>query len=134
MAVESIDHINIRTSDVISTSKFFSDVLQMEVCETPGIPDRSMAAWLCDESGRAVVHVATAEVNYPWELDAEVKAAGSGRVHHVAFRCVGYDETVTRLDQLRHTFQANVVTEIGLRQLFVTDPNGILVELNFFGD
>jgi hypothetical protein len=28
----------------------------------------------------------------------------------------------------------NEVPAIGLRQLFTLDPNGVLLELNFFGD
>ena len=30
--------------------------------------------------------------------------------------------------------QDNLVAAIGLRQIFTMDPNGVLLELNFFGD
>src|SRR6185369_2230797 len=30
--------------------------------------------------------------------------------------------------------QVNLVRAIGLRQVFTVDPNGVLLELNFFGD
>lgn len=134
MTVEAIDHINIRTPDVIGTSRFFAEVLDMEIRDTPGIPDRNMAAWICDDGGRAVVHIGTPDVRYPWEDEVEANPAGSGRVHHVALRCHGHDAMVRKLDALGHQYQSNLIAEIGLRQLFITEPNGILLELNFFGD
>ncbi|MFV0277599.1 MAG: VOC family protein [Parahaliea sp.] len=134
MTIEAIDHINIRTTDVVATSEFFARVLDMEVRDTPGFPDRAIAAWLCDAAGRAVVHVGNADVGYPWEGDIEVSPRGSGRVHHVAFSCSGYDSMVQRLSTQGFDFQSNLVEDIGLRQLFLSDPNGILLELNFFGD
>ncbi|MBV9726237.1 MAG: glyoxalase/bleomycin resistance/extradiol dioxygenase family protein, partial [Gammaproteobacteria bacterium] len=30
--------------------------------------------------------------------------------------------------------QVNLVSAIGLRQIFLLDPNQVLLELNFFGD
>lgn len=132
MAVESLDHINIRTPDIASTCRFFVDVLQMEIRDTPGINDRTRAAWICDELGRPVVHVVAAEMNFPDEQEPKAEREGSGRVHHVALRCRGYDEMTNRLSSMGCVFRTNVVPDAGLRQLFVTDPNGILVELNFF--
>lgn len=134
MTVEAIDHINIRTPDVIGTSRFFADVLDMEITDTPGIPDRTKAAWIRDDAGRAVVHIGTAEIRYPWESEAEVNPEGSGRIHHVALRCVGHDRMIERLGERGIGYRANLVAEIGLRQLFISEPNGILLELNFFGD
>ena len=134
MAIEAIDHINIRTPDVIGTTAFFAQVLDMTVQDTPGFPDRSQAAWICDESGRAVVHVGNADIRYPWEDNPETSPKGSGRVHHVALRCQGHDAMIGKLQSLALAYETNQIPEIGLRQIFVPEPNGILLELNFFGD
>lgn len=134
MRIEAIDHVNIRTHDVPATSRFFADVLGMSVIDTPGFPDRTKAAWVCDGEGRAVVHLGTADVVYPWEQAPEVAPPGSGRVHHVALRCAGYEAIRHRLADKGLEYRTNEVREIGLRQLFVSEPNGILLELNFFGD
>ena len=32
------------------------------------------------------------------------------------------------------TVQTNAIAAIGLTQVFTTDPNNVLLELNFFGD
>ena len=39
-----------------------------------------------------------------------------------------------RVGALGTPFQLNTVASIGLRQIFVSDPNNVLLELNFFGD
>ena len=134
MRIEAIDHVNIRTPDVPATSRFFAEVLAMTVIDTPGIPDRTRAAWVCDAEGRAVIHLGTADVTYPWEESAVVAAPGSGRIHHVALRCAGHDAVRQRLVDKGIAYRANEISEIGLRQLFVAEPNGIMLELNFFGD
>ncbi len=135
MRVDAIDHVNIRTSDVVGTGRFFADVLAMTVTPSPGDPDPQRAAWICDAEGRAVVHLAARTILYPWEKAAPAEEpAGSGRLHHVALRCSGYPAMVERLTGQNLDFQTNDVPQVGLRQLFVMEPNGILLELNFFGE
>jgi catechol 2,3-dioxygenase-like lactoylglutathione lyase family enzyme len=133
--VDAIDHINIRTPDVIGTGRFFADMLAMTVTPSPGNSDPARAAWICDADGRAVVHLATYDILYPWEDRApETPSGGSGRLHHVAFRCTNYAATTDRLMAKSVAFRRNEVPQVGLRQLFVEEPNGILLELNFFDE
>jgi hypothetical protein len=58
---------------------------------------------------------------------------GSGAVHHIALDCGGHDDMVARLERLGVQHRRNAVPAIGLRQIFVHDPNGVMVELNFPG-
>jgi catechol 2,3-dioxygenase-like lactoylglutathione lyase family enzyme len=135
MRVDAIDHVNIRTPDVIGTGCFFAELLAMTVMPSPGDPDPARAAWICDGNGRAVVHLARHDILYPWEDSApEPPETGStGRLHHVAFRCTDYEAMAARLAAKGYPFRPNAVPQAGLRQLFVEEPNGILLELNFFG-
>ncbi|WP_268958940.1 hypothetical protein [Novosphingobium aerophilum] len=41
---------------------------------------------------------------------------------------------IDRLRACQVMFQLNTVTAINLRQIFLIDPNAVLLELNFFGD
>jgi hypothetical protein len=41
---------------------------------------------------------------------------------------------MVRLEARGADFQLNIVGAIGLRQIFTQDPNGVLLELNFFDD
>lgn len=132
MRIEALDHVNIRTSDVLGTSRFFADVLSMNIRPSPGSDDLARAAWLCDAEGRAIIHLGDADIGYSWEEGAVVAAPGSGRIHHVALRCVGYDQMTARLEAQQRAFHTNSVPAANLRQIFLEDPNGITLELNFF--
>jgi len=56
---------------------------------------------------------------------------GSGVVDHVAFRCTGLAETLEHLRSKSVSVQKRQVDDQALYQLFLLDPNGVKVELNF---
>ena len=56
---------------------------------------------------------------------------GSGAVDHIAFHATGLGETMTRLHDLGEDFTERQVDDAGLYQLFLFDPNGVKIELNF---
>jgi hypothetical protein len=41
---------------------------------------------------------------------------------------------LTRLGARGLAYQVNLIEAVGLRQVFTTDPNGVLLELNFWGN
>lgn len=126
MRVNRIDHINLRTSLLEETSVFYEKLLGLKRGRAAGM-DQSRNAWLYDEEGRPIVHV-----NMPERGEREMPGDDTGRVHHIALDCTGYDAMIARLDELQQAYQSNVIAEIGLRQLFVMDPNGLRLELNFW--
>lgn len=136
MRVEALDHVNLRTPDVAGTARFFADVLGLTIAPSPGTDDAARALWICDGDGRAIIHLARPDIAYPWEPEGGVAPAppGTGRLHHVALRCTGYSVMRARLDAMGIAAHANDIPQVSLRQLFVTDPNGVMLELNFFGD
>lgn len=52
-------------------------------------------------------------------------------IDHVAFRCTGLTEMLAHLRAEGVEFKERQVDDQGLYQLFMFDPNGIKVELNF---
>jgi catechol 2,3-dioxygenase-like lactoylglutathione lyase family enzyme len=124
VAVSRIDHVNIRTPDMAGTIAFFRDMLGMTPIAAPG-RDMAENTWLLDAGGKAAVHV---------NHRADVPGAGNGAFHHVALECTGHDGMLQRLCDAGHDVRTNRIDALGLRQLFVHDPNGVLVELNFRGD
>jgi hypothetical protein len=84
-----------------------------------------------DAAGRAVIHLNSLDCARAYER--EVRAGPTGALHHVALRCSGYEELRARLVRRGLDHRINLVTAIGLRQIFVLDPNQVLLELNFFG-
>jgi catechol 2,3-dioxygenase-like lactoylglutathione lyase family enzyme len=133
MTIRSLDHVNIRTRQVEVTAAFFRDVLGMTVTPPPGMKPGVLAAWVLDDSGRPVVHIGDADGMYPTDGHAPfVPARGGGSVHHIAFNCDDYRTLRERLTRCGIEASENYVAQIGLRQVFVHDPNGIFVELNFW--
>lgn len=84
-----------------------------------------------DGDGNAVLHLNTPD--FPRQFDRAVGPdADTGAIHHVAFRCSDFDAVKTRLDAREAEYQINEVPSAGLRQIFTSDPNNVLLELNFF--
>ena len=132
MAVEALDHVNVVTSDLDRAEGFYRDLLALETCPAPPPLTRETARWMFDTSGRAVLHLNSLDL--PRFFDRDMAPGPTGALHHVAFRCVGYEDTVARIGAMALDYRRNDVTAIGLRQIFVVDPDGVLLELNFFGD
>jgi hypothetical protein len=57
--------------------------------------------------------------------------AGSGAVDHIAFRATGLRQMIAHLESLGVDFKQRQVDDQGLYQLFMFDPNGVKIELNY---
>jgi catechol 2,3-dioxygenase-like lactoylglutathione lyase family enzyme len=135
MAVVGLDHVNVRSADPAGTLGFFREVLQMRVGPPPGSTGTGSGGWVYDTEDRPVVHVGGADSPYPTDAVRPFAAArGSGAVHHVALSCSGFDDLKARFRSLGIDFEETDYPQFGFRQLFVTEPNGILLELNFRTD
>jgi hypothetical protein len=51
-------------------------------------------------------------------------------VDHIAFNACDYDDVVGRLERHGVRAERNDVPGVGLRQLFLEDPNGVKIEIN----
>jgi hypothetical protein len=55
----------------------------------------------------------------------------SGVIDHIAFGSRGFEALKQHLTRKGVQFRINVVPNSTRRQIFVTDPNNVLIELNF---
>ena len=131
MRVEALDHVNIITADLEGTACFYAELLELEPRDAPPPLTHANARWLYDASGRAILHLNSREC--PRAYEREVHPGPTGSLHHVALRCAGYEEMRARLTRAGLDHRLNEVSAAALRQIFVLDPNGVLLELNFFG-
>ncbi len=122
MSVGVLDHFNIRTRDLKGTVRFYQDILGLENGARPNFA--FPGAWLYSE-GRAVVHLVDIS-----PTDEEQKP-DSGVVHHVAFISRGFDDMKQRLAKKGVEFEARQVPGGELWQIFIRDPNGVMIELNY---
>lgn len=133
MHVEAIDHVNIITDDLHASARFYAEVVGLERRDGPPPLTHENAQWMFDASGRAVIHLNTHDAPKAYDR-ATPSGPQTGALHHVALRCAGYEAMVLRLEGMEIDHRINHVEAIGLRQIFLNDPNGVLLELNFFGD
>ncbi len=129
--IEALDHVNIITADLAGSVRFYTELFGLEPRDGPPPLTHENARWMYDAAGRAVIHINSLEC--PRAYDRQVRPGPTGALHHVALRCSGYEELCARLVRRGLEHRINVVTAIGLKQIFVLDPNQVLLELNFFG-
>ena len=132
MKVERLDHVNIITADLDGTAQFYAELFGLERRDAPPPLTPQNAQWMFDEADRAIFHINSEDC--PRTYQRAVAPGPTGSIHHVALRCSGHDEMLARLDARGMKRALNHIPAIGLRQIFTEDPNGVLLELNFFGE
>ena len=132
MKVQALDHVNIITSDLDGTCTFYAELLGLERRNAPPPLTPRWAQWMYDGEERAILHINS--LDCPRTFERDVAQGPTGSIHHVALRCDGFQEMVARLKARGAEHQINLIDAIGLRQIFTMDPNGVLLELNFFGE
>jgi len=133
MPLSHLEHFLVQTTDMAKTRDWYVRVLGMTVGPAPDF--KFPVCWLY-LGGRDVVHLteggAHVSENRKRYVGQESQAeSGSGVIDHVAFRATGLRDTMARLRSLGVEFKERRVDDQGLYQLFLFDPNGIKVELNF---
>ncbi len=122
VSVGVLDHFNIRTRNLGETVRFYEDVLGLEKGARPNFA--FPGAWMYSE-GKPVVHLVDISAT------DEAQKPDSGCVHHVAFVSRGFDAMRQRLQSRGMRFEARQVPGGDLWQIFVNDPNGVMIELNY---
>jgi catechol 2,3-dioxygenase-like lactoylglutathione lyase family enzyme len=135
----SLNHFSIRTLDLTKTRHFYTDVLGFVDGPRPPFPFPGI--WLyaggTGDYANAVVHVIGLDPQDPNGLNQYLGERdntglhGSGAVDHLAFFATGLPEMMNRLRAADVPYRAREVPVLGLHQVFVDDPNGIVIELNF---
>ena len=125
----SLDHINIQTVKLAETVAFYRDVFDLEARDPPPPLDPAEVQWMYDPAAGAIFHLS--EPGTLVAIDDVNSGADTGAVHHVALNCTGHDAMIAQLDRLGLAHRGNHVVAIDLKQIFVRDPNGVLLELNY---
>jgi len=133
MPLEHIEHFLIQTSDIEKTREWYKRVLGLQ--DGPAPDFKFPVRWLYI-GARDVIHIAeggagTSENRKRYLGQQSDEVRGSGAVDHIAFRCSGLKETIDHLRAHGVAFRERMVSDQGLYQLFLMDPNDIKIELNF---
>jgi len=122
MAIQGMNHFNVLTDDVAKSVAFYRDLLGLHEGDRP---DFSFpGAWLYS-GGAPILHISGGR---PSE---DLKP---GVIDHMAFSATDLRGTLARLE--RAGIEAVVRQQVGTRmwQVFVHDPMGARVELDFAPD
>lgn len=128
MPVRGLDHINIVTTDLAGTKQFYHDVLGLTDAQMPPLPPYIEAHWLADRQGRPIIHL---QRHNPERHGADRASEPTGTIDHVALDCEDFAGMLARCEQLGVPCRVSNPVSNTFRQLFVTDPNNVVLELNF---
>lgn len=124
MAVEKLEHYTIRCRNLEATRAFYDSALGLK----PGPrPDLDFPGYWIYCGGVPLVHLIQAAAD-----DASLPAEHvTGPLDHVAFRGSDLERTREHFANLGLDFEEAVVPGRRLHQIFLRDPDGIRIELNF---
>lgn len=136
MIIQKLAHYSIRTIDLNASRKFYENIMGMREGYRP--PFKFPGIWFYlneDESDFGVVHIIGIDQNDPSGLQEYLgdknDLEGTGTVDHIAFISIGLDQFYKRLKAENWTWIDRTVPSLGLHQVFVTDPSGVVIEMNF---
>lgn len=118
MPLSQLDHVTILCSDLARSRAFYAEALGLVDGDRP--PFNFPGAWLWLE-GRAVVHLIGGR---------NPGTMGTGSFDHVAFAASDLEGTRARLTKAGIPFREAAVPGRPLHQIFVSDPDGVTIELN----
>ena len=124
MPAIDLHHLAIKTHDVDATVKFYNGVIGSHSVERPNFD--FPGAWL--QFGATMIHLYGGEA-------AKNKSGGhdngSAAIDHIALSAHGFDSMRENIESQKLDWRQFDIPTFNLWQLFVHDPNGVLVELNF---
>jgi catechol 2,3-dioxygenase-like lactoylglutathione lyase family enzyme len=133
----TLSHYAIRTSNLEACRAFYVDVLGLSVGPRP--PFRFPGLWLYRgdhaDHANAVVHVIGSDESgglAPYLGDRDVELPhGTGSIDHIAFFAQGLAQMLQHLQRLGIQPRERTVPALGLHQVFLNDPDGVVIELNY---
>jgi len=137
MPINTLDHCSIRTLDLKKSKAFYVDILSMQEGERPDLPFPGHWLYL---GAQTVIHLVGVDPKDPsglvgylgGEIDPDA-LDGSGSLDHIAFRATDATGLIKRLEENGVSYRERQLPNMDLYQIFLEDPNGITIELNYFG-
>jgi catechol 2,3-dioxygenase-like lactoylglutathione lyase family enzyme len=134
----TLNHYTIRTSNLDASTYFYQAVLGLTVGPRPdfGFP----GAWLYrgdhEDYSNAVIHLLgpgrdKMHDTISASAAGDTRLEGTGAIDHIAFLADGLPTMLSHLKGINFPFQERTVPGLGLHQLFLYDPQGIKIELNY---
>ena len=133
MPLTDLNHYLVRANDLEKTKQFYCDALSLSEMPRPTFPFPGY--WL-GRDDKIWVHMAphgipNSEIYYRG-TPKHAALDNSGVIDHIAFGAQDPEEFRTRFTGMQCDWWARALPEFDLFQMFVRDPDGLTLELNFF--
>lgn len=129
MELKSFEHVLIIAEDVEATKEFYVDIVGLVVGKRP---DFSFPGYWLYLGDTPCVHLASRERAGRRVGGRRTEdEGGTGAIDHVAFNATGIGAARDRFDAAGVDYEHRLVPGAPLQQLFLTDPNGVKIEINF---
>jgi catechol 2,3-dioxygenase-like lactoylglutathione lyase family enzyme len=120
MPALSLDHWNVYCKDLKATVKFYERYIGLKNGDRP--PFNFPGAWLY-AGEKPILHLIS---------ESGRKDHGSGVIDHVAINCDNIRGCIDTLKKDKVAYEVRKVPARPLQQVFVHDPDGVMIELNFW--
>jgi catechol 2,3-dioxygenase-like lactoylglutathione lyase family enzyme len=134
MPLTELNHYFVRAKDLERTKDFYVNALGFDIMPRPDFPFKGY--WL-GVNGKIQVHLGQAGIENEglYYLGTTKKSApdNSGVIDHIAFLATEPEKFLARFKDLGIGARPRSLPESELYQLFIEDPDGLTIELNFWG-
>ena len=120
MPAFSLDHYNIFCKDLDATVRFYERYVGLTNGDRPPFP--FPGAWMY-AGDKAILHIVS---------ETGRSDQGSGAIDHIAINCSDIRGTLDQIKKDNMPFEVRKVPARPLQQVFVHDPDGVMIELNFW--
>jgi catechol 2,3-dioxygenase-like lactoylglutathione lyase family enzyme len=120
MPALSLDHWNIYCKDLDATVRFYEKYVGLKNGDRP--PFQFPGAWMY-AGDKPILHIVS---------ETTRKDHGSGAIDHIAINCSDIRGTIDTIRKDGLPFEVRKVPARPLQQVFVHDPDGVMIELNFW--
>ena len=125
MKIEKLDHVNVRTSQLEKMIAWYTDILGLRSGNRPNFP--FPGAWIY-AGDQAVVHLVGVDG------DPGAGAEVALKLEHFALSATGKAGFEARLTKAGERFESNEVSDAGIIQINVWDPDGNHIHVDFPAD
>jgi len=134
MPITELNHYFVRANDLERTRRFYCEVLGFEEMPRPDFPFKGY--WL-GVNGKIQVHMGPHGIpdaeRYYLGTHARSATDNTGVVDHIAFLATDPEAFARRFEAIGLPVRKRYFAQFQLFQMFVQDPDGITIELNFAG-
>ncbi len=122
MSLLGLDHYTINVASLQASVEFYETVLGLTTGPRPEFPFPGAWLYLGD---KPIVHLVA---------ESGKGEGGSGAIDHVAFRASDRSAYRQRIGRANIQFEERTIPAVSLSQIFLSDPDGIFIELNFWNE